>query len=464
MHQQGCKEIQKSEKIQSKGQLQIDNTDVSFVVSKDSDVTAKHVVSYGRGNRLGLTAKNINETVPNQGALSSQRAQSSQRRKSSQRGKSSQMTQSSQTTRHSQRTEPMQKTGSEQVVKTMGLIDSNTDKSDTRLSRLAKEVWNRKTEKLLKVRCPVFRPSYRSQRYTRAIGHSSQMELLEKDPTDLGQSIYKVDNVKSRLLIKSLPDYSNSPFSFVYPYNHKSLKNLQGTKNKYIKDMHWSSGSMSRENDKRSSASGIQNNVKSPTGSSLSSFGGGVASENGALDTPNSLKTSSDRLSSLARETWKKSIFGRSSSRRRLNKFFTAKGQRPTRNTTKFDSHGDIFSKSNVVMEKNSNDNLSYADLSTNDRLSDLAKKIWQNRAISKSPSKHFTHRSLKRRRSMSYPLNVSKPQNRFIGPASKFIWRSNEERVNSFLNRRRRAVLKQSRFKLVRENGVKVWSMVAVV
>ena len=342
-----------------------------------------------------------------------------------------------------------ERTGSSEEVRVTDQTNLDAGNSDNRLSRLAKEIWSKQNEKLRRGRYPLLNQRRRNQRYL-----GVEKQLLENNDASLRKSTYKVDNLKNHFVKRSLPAGQNSLLE-----NDFANSQIDSDRSNDV-NLH----DMRQERRGKSSIysrASIQNSEKQPEElaivEDISESATGIGNNSDDFEVSSSLATSSHRLSSLAKETWKKSVLSRSSNVGYMKKWMKS-DQVPSWNPALDEKHiavGNKIVRGFVAKEHSKIDSPS-GGISSDDRLSKLAKRIWQNRAKFRPIMSNISLTSSNRKRSLGYTLKSSRTQKIFHQPPSKFTWISNEKRVNSFLNRRRRAVLKQSRFKIVKGNANK--------
>ena len=320
---------------------------------------------------------------------------------------------------------------------------------NSRLSRLAKEVWNKRYEKVNKKKYHNFSLSHENTESRRPA-----KELYVKNHVNGLSNVYRLNNLQTHslkkplqthVLKKPLSETATSLLDINYTRHQGSSESSQSIENRLIKNS-------------KSTYSDIQGNEIQSKALNVAKEGwSGDDVENGAFETANALTASSDRLSALAKETWKSAVVAKSVNHRHLKRWNKLK--QGTAGSLGHTVHNDIHkrftgkSEQNLFLKKLSASNPSGNKMSTDDRLSNLAKNIWQKQRILLP---YGNHNASSRSRSSKYQMKLSKSQKVFH-PASKFNWISKEKRATSFLYRRRRAVLKKSRFKIVRDNSAMV-------
>ena len=326
---------------------------------------------------------------------------------------------------------------------------------NSQLSRLAKEVWNKKAEKISKRKYNNFGLSQESKDIRRPA-----KELYMKNHVNGLSNIYKLNNVQSHLLKKPLSKTPTSLLDINYPRHQGSSENSQSIESRSMKKVKQNSASKLIKKSKCTySNCDIQSNeIQSQVfdvAKSSSNLGGlsGNDAENDGFETANALTASSDRLSALAKETWKSTVVAKSVSHRHLKRWNKSK-QRTAGSLGHNEIHKKFTHRSgrNLFLKELSGIRPSDKKISTDDHLSNLAKNIWQKQMIllpygNRNPSS--------RSRPLKYQMKLSKSPEIF--PASKFNWISKEKNATSFLYRRKRAILKKSRFKIVRGNSAVV-------
>ena len=324
---------------------------------------------------------------------------------------------------------------------------------NSRLSRLAKEVWNKRYEKINKKKYHNFSLSHESTESRRPA-----KELYMKNHVNDLSNVYKLNNVQTHILKKPLSKTATSLLDINYTRHQGSSESSQSIENRSMKKVKQNSASRLIKNSKNTSSDVQGNEIQSKAFNVAKGGWSGNNVENDTFETANAFTASSDRLSALAKETWKSAVAAKPVNHRHLKRW--NKSKQGTAGSLGHIVHNDIHksftgkSGQNLFLNKLSGSNPSGNKMSTDDRLSNLAKNIWQKQRILLP---YGNHNASSRSRSSKYQMKLSKSQKVFH-PASKFNWISKEKRAtSSFLYRRRRAVLKKSRFKIVRDNSAMV-------
>lgn len=163
------------------------------------------------------------------------------------------------------------------------------------------------------------------------------------------------------------------------------------------------------------------------------------------------LKDTSDRLSVLARETWNKSVLSKTSKLNHNRKMFKVTRRSPITSDYHQKRHVGFSVEGSAKKWKQPN-----STVSTNDRLSELAKQVWQKQIQQRGPNAMNGHRFRYSHQSR-YQFKSSWNNPRLKRALATSTWRPTRTHVSSFFSRRKRVVLKTSRFKVVRRDSALV-------
>ena len=358
---------------------------------------------------------------------------------------------------------------------------SDVGDSEDRLSRLAKQVWINKTDKLHKSQATYPRFSFTSQWYAKKRGFKSNLQ--EKDMVFPRHNALNVNNVNSvtvsrknvlrdchkkrGLKTPSIPLPENSLFTkrnllqddpvLNRAINMKdcvrqqmSEKGFKRGKNEGEKELPYNPSP--RENKNRRNFF-IENFKVTKEKQQINNEGAensakvvAVGRQEDSIDPCQAsvtLKTSSERLSS-----WKKSILARKSFQRYSKgtiRYAAGYAKPETRKCLVENSSRQV----NNAMQNLSQPDPTKAVVSTNERLSTLAKLIWEKRK-ERRPYRTIMNKEIER----GSQFNLLHKHARICQPSTDFKWISHKQNAKSFLNRRKRVVLKNSRFKIVKESA----------
>lgn len=165
----------------------------------------------------------------------------------------------------------------------------------------------------------------------------------------------------------------------------------------------------------------------------------------GACDAATILRTSSERLSSLAREAWKGSSYSKICGKR------CYKGAYSLENN---DNSVFVKAKGQDSRSKDTDSAVPSTSFSTDDHLSQLAKEMWQrqNRRGNFVIAKGYSLGAIRTGGKSQY--RNSGKEGRCKQTTSVFKWFSHKDETSSFLSRRKRVIMNNSRYNIIGYNA----------